>query len=159
MRIFTAIKAFFKALVYPKQMRQFFQELGKEPEDADVSHLKLLGTLQGRGRLIDFLKEDIADFDDAAIGAAVRKIHEDCHECLEELIGVRAVMEGEEGDEVTIPEDYDAREVRITGRVKGSPPYKGVLIHRGWRALRRSLPRQSAQDNAEIICSAEVEVK
>ena len=52
----------------------------------------MLAILQRKGRLIDFLQEDIRAYADAQIGAAVRNVHEGCREALAEYIA-RAVAE------------------------------------------------------------------
>lgn len=160
MGLFLAFKTFFKAFKDPAGAQAFCQGPQKElTHKEDPSHLRLLNLLQKEGRLIDFLKEDISPFSDAQIGAAVRKIHHDSGLCVEEFVTLRPIFNESEGTEVTIPSGYDPSTVKITGKVKGSPPYIGVLRHKGWKAHKLSLPKSAVEGDRSIICPAEVEVK
>src|SRR5438105_3829505 len=55
--------------------------------------LTLLSVLQREGRLVDFLKEPIAGYSDAQVGAAVRDIHRDCATALDRIFALRAVLD------------------------------------------------------------------
>lgn len=165
MRLLLAFKAFFKALKDPVFANNLLE--AKVPEvkpsqsagTGDFSHLRLLGLMQESSRLVDFLKEDLSSFDDAQVGAAARKIHEECGKCLEELVTVRALMEENEGSKITIPQGYDPSKIKVVGKVKGPPPYTGVLVHKGWKAHKRSLPKKIGDQITEVICPAEVEIR
>lgn len=127
------------------------------------SAIQLLSILQREGRFIDFLQEDLNLFDDAQIGAAVRNIHQGCRDALLGMADVKPVMTEEEGAEVTIREGFDPRAVRLVGGVSGTPPFKGILRHRGWRVDRIELPRVAGEPKRErekdwIVSPAEVEV-
>jgi len=121
----------------------------------DRSHLRLLYLLQKNGRLVDFLKEDISNFSDAEVGACVRKIHEESRRCLEECVRLRPLFPEAEGSEVTLPEGYDKGHVKVVGKVKGVPPYKGVLLHKGWKAEQAQLEGIGSL----VVCPAEVEIR
>lgn len=155
----AAFQAFFKALREPEKAKEFLEETPKQIESTDPSHLRLLSMLQHSGRLIDFLKEDISAFNDAQIGAAVRKIHQDCAKTIEEIVTVRPIMEENEGAKIQIVKGYDPNSIKVIGQVKGEPPYTGVLVHKGWKAHKRSLPKTKGQHVNEIISPAEVEIK
>jgi hypothetical protein len=161
MRLWLAIKAFFKVLCEPEKAQLLFEEKPQEQEEgvADQSHLRLLTLLQQSGRLIDFLKEDISTFSDAQVGAAVRKIHQDCSRSIEELVTIRPVMEENEGAKVNVPVGYDASQIKIVGKVSNDPPFTGVIVHRGWKAHKRSLPKKVGEQMNDILCPAEVEVR
>src|SRR5688500_1390014 len=45
--------------------------------------ITLLAALQREGRLVDFLKESLADYSDAQIGAVARDLHRDCGKVVE----------------------------------------------------------------------------
>lgn len=156
-----AFKAFIKAFKEPEKAEAFLQDEKPQPkiESADTAHLRILGHLQHSGRLIDFLKEDLSAFNDAQIGAAVRKIHQDCGDILEELVTIRPLRDEQEGAVVTIPKGYDPSEIKVTGNVKGEPPFSGMLVHRGWKAHKRSLPKKIGEQVPDVICPAEIEVK
>jgi Domain of unknown function (DUF2760) len=154
-----AFKAFFKAFKEPKKAIEFLEDQPVKKEKTDPSHLRLLNLLQDSSRLVDFFKEDISGFNDAQVGAAVRKIHADCNKSLEEYVTIRPIMEEKEGQQVDIAEGYDSATIKIVGKVKGQPPFKGKLVHKGWRAHKRSLPKQVGDLSTEVIQPAEVEIQ
>ncbi len=132
------------------------------PQDMDpktVGAVQMLSVLQRQGRFIDFLQEDLSQYQDAQIGAAVRSIHEACKTALSECVQLEAVMVQEEGAMVTVPSGFDPAAIRLTGHVSGDPPFRGVLRHRGWRVRSVQLPRLTAQLGKErIVAPAEVEI-
>ena len=156
-----AFKAFIKAFKNPEQAERFVEgkEIVKQVEVSDPSHLRLLSSLQQAGRLIDFLKEDIASFTDAQVGAAVRKIHQDCAQAIEELVTIRPLKVEQEGAVVQVPKGYNPSEIKVVGKIKGEPPFSGVLVHRGWKAHKRSLPKKTGELATDVICPAEIEIK
>ena len=117
-----------------------------------------LAILQRESRLVDFLMEDISECDDEQIGAAVRKIHDDAHEALVKYFDIAPVQNAPEGDTVSVPASFDNRRIRLTGKPAGEPPYKGTLVHRGWRAANVNLPVSSAAVDSSVIAPAEIEV-
>jgi hypothetical protein len=161
MRLMLAIRAFFKALKDPMGAQYFLNGENKEVQasEGDQSHLRLLSMLQNSSRLIDFFKEDISSFDDAQIGGAARKIHEECSKCLEDIVTIRPVMQETEGTRVQVPQGYDPSKIKVVGKVKGEPPFNGILVHKGWKAHKRSLPKKVGEQLTEVICPAEIEVK
>lgn len=160
MGLLLAFKAFFKALKQPKEAEKFLLPIPEKKEELkDYSHLRLLSLLQESGRLIDFLKEDITSYSDAQIGAAVRKIHQDCGKSIEEWVTIRPLLEEKEDSMITIPKGYDPSSIKIVGKVKGEAPYTGTVVHTGWKAHKKSLPKSTGSQNHEIIAPAEVEVR
>lgn len=157
MRLLNAFKAFFRELrgeseVAKKSLQPAVSDLKNDP-----SHLQLLSILQHAGRLVDFLKEDITDYTDADVGAAVRKIHADCAECLEELVTIRPLIDESEGSKITVGAGYDPTAIKLVGNIK-EPPFSGVVVHRGWKAHKKSLPKQTSA-HKDVIAPAEVEIK
>ena len=130
---------------------------GPQPEFASDAVYTLV-LLQREGRFIDFLLEDVDQYEDAQIGAAVRQIHAGCRRVLDEHFGVKPVRDEGEGGRVEVPADFDPSHVRLTGDVSGEPPFSGTLRHRGWRATDVKLPERHAQLDPAVICPAEVEV-
>ena len=119
----------------------------------------LLAALQREGRLIDFLKESLAGYDDAQIGAAARDVHRECAAALDRLFGLEPVVAEEEGAEIEVPAGYDAGRFRLTGNVTGQSPFRGRLVHHGWRATRCELPTGPAgRTPRSIVAPAEVEL-
>ncbi|MCH1430351.1 MAG: DUF2760 domain-containing protein [Chlamydiales bacterium] len=155
--ISCAIKAFFKVFREPKLIDRLQVEQKKDSKK-DISHLTLLRQLQQEGRLIDFFKEEIEGFTNEQIGAAIRQVHRDCSKQLEELLSIRPIMhEAKEGEKVEVPENYDAQQIKLTGKVPRSGPFSGVLKHKGWRAAKLSLP-QCKHAEVDVIAPAEVEI-
>ncbi len=128
------------------------------PRPSADAAVQLLALLQREGRLVDFLREDIGAYDDTQVGAAVRTIHEACRKVLTEHLNIEPVLDGSEGDTVTVPEDFDPSAVRLTGHVSGEAPFRGELRHAGWKATSVTLPEQPKGQDPQVIVPAEVEI-
>ena len=128
---------------------------------AEAEIVSFLAILQERGRLVDFLMEDITTYDDAQVGAAARVVHEGCKAALREHFEIRSVREENEGSSVTIPVGYAADEYRLIGNIRGAGPFSGTLVHRGWKTEWVKLPRivRVNPDRLPTIAPAEVELK
>ena len=127
-------------------------------ETTPDSALQLLGLLQQEGRLVDFLQEDVAQYADEEIGAAVRVVHEGCRKVLNEHIILAPIRQETEGTRVTLEPGFDASAMRPTGNVVGEPPFTGSLVHRGWLADEVRLPKLAKDHNVRVIAPAEVEL-
>lgn len=130
---------------------------------AEDGALQILAILQRQGRLIDFLQEDLTQYEDAQIGAAVRSIHSGCKQALADHLKLAPIFEEGEGAVVTVQPGFDPHQVRLTGNVVGNPPFKGELRHRGWRVIQFNLPEQVHRpgqdiDKERVVAAAEVEV-
>jgi hypothetical protein len=125
---------------------------------SSASALQLLALLQREGRLVDFLKQDIAAFGDSDVGAVARVVHDGCRKALDSHAQIDPIRNEAEGARLELARGFDASEVKLTGRVEGEPPYRGVLLHRGWRATRLELPVPVAGHNALVLAPAEVEL-
>jgi hypothetical protein len=123
-----------------------------------TSALQLLSLLQREGRFVDFLEQDIATFSDADIGAAARVVHEGCRSALHAHARIEPVLVDSEGARVELAAGFDADEVKLIGDVRGAPPYRGVLRHRGWRAANLMLPTVVGEHDARVLAPAEVEL-
>ncbi len=119
---------------------------------------RLLAVLQREGRLVDFLLEDVASYEDAQIGAAVRGVHAGCRKVLDEFVNLEPVMAGDEGSSAKVEPGFDASAIRLVGDVQGEPPYRGTLAHHGWRAASLKLPELPESMDPMVIAPAEVEV-
>jgi hypothetical protein len=128
---------------------------------ADAEVVSFLATFQERGRLIDFLMDDISPYADAQVGAAARVVHEGCRAALIEHFGIRPLRDEREGTRVDVPSGFAADEYRLIGSISGQAPFSGTLIHRGWRAEWVKLPRalRPESDRLPTIAPAEVELK
>ena len=123
--------------------------------DPEAYVAALVAVLQREGRLLDFLNENLDAYDDAQIGAAVRTIHRGLRTALFDLLELAPVIQAKEGAEVVVEEGFDPKEIRLVGNVKGRPPFRGVLRHRGWRLVRFKLPKPKKD---KILAPAEVEI-
>lgn len=121
--------------------------------------LHLLGVLQREGRFVDFLQEDIEIYEDDQIGAAVRNIHSSCRKVINKNLPIKPIAEGNEGEPITVEKGFDPDAIKLTGRVTGEPPFKGIIRHKGWRAQKLELPDLSAIKDPSIISPAEVEIE
>jgi hypothetical protein len=127
-------------------------------QDDQRRALHLLCLLQREGRLVDFLTEDLRPYDDAQIGATARSIQESCQKSLNKYLSLKAVIDQEEGEAVTIKAGFDANAIKLTGKVTGEPPFEGILEHCGWRVTNFALPALSGSQNPSIVFPAEVEI-
>lgn len=122
------------------------------------SALQLLSLFQHEARLIDFLNEELKGFSDAEVGAAARVVHEGGQKVLAQYFSLASVRSEDEETRITLPEGFNASEVRLTGNVVGEAPFTGTLVHRGWRVTEIKLPKLSEGHDAKVIAPAEVEL-
>jgi hypothetical protein len=143
----------------PKSIRSVSKASEKlpAPPPADPA-LQLLALLQRDGRFIDFLEQEIGTFPDVEIGAVARVVHEGCRKALHAHATITPIRSEEEGAQVTLPEGYSPSLVKLSGKVQGAAPYKGVLRHRGWRASDLVLPVPVKGHDSTVIAPAEVEL-
>ena len=127
-------------------------------ETSPDSALQLLGLLQQEGRLVDFLEEEVAQYADAEIGAAVRVVHEGCRKALRDHLVLAPIRDEAEGARVSLEPGFDASAMRPTGNVVGEPPFIGTLAHRGWRVTEVRLPKLAKGHDVRVIAPAEVEL-
>ena len=130
-------------------------------EESPDRAVQLLALLQREGRLVDFFSEDIAPYQDAQVGAAVRELHANCRKALAQYVTLEPVIDGEEDRPVTIEEGFDPASVKLVGNVPGRPPLRGLLRHRGWRVAEIKLPSLPPREAAgrRVVAPAEVEIQ
>ncbi|MCA1853219.1 MAG: DUF2760 domain-containing protein [Beggiatoa sp.] len=133
------------------------------PEGADYGEvLAFLAMLQDKGRFLDFVMEDITPYDDAQVAGASRVVHQGCSGVIREYLALGPVFAGQEGEGTVVDKTTDPHRYRLLGKVGGTPPYKGVVIHRGWKTTKLALPRYSkpVDRSAEnVITPMEIEVR
>ena len=181
MRIILALRVFFLILVNAKlagEVRQLLQPPAPtqespapkaspaQPSSAAVPRsgrsdaLTLLATLQRESRLVDLVSESLEQYSDAQIGAAARDVLRDCGKTLTRLFDLEPVVSEPEGAEIEVPAGFDADRYRVTGNTSGTPPFRGRVVHHGWRANTCQLPSWNGRrDSANIIAAAEVDVR
>jgi hypothetical protein len=169
-RLGTALSCFKRALASPEFCRQVAGLLrpsqpqaaakpaGLPPERVHASGLAVLAMLQREGRLIDFLKEDMAAFSDSEIGAAARVVHAGCRKVFTQYFDLEPALKEAEGATVQVPAGFDAQRIRLTGNVAGQPPFRGTLKHHGWVAAAVRLPAVSETLDPRVLAAAEVEL-
>jgi len=124
--------------------------------------VQFLARLQEKGRLVDFLMDDITPYSNEQIGVVARVVHQGCREAVRAAFEIQPVHPGAEREEIVLAGDFDAGSYRLVGRVPEHPPYRGTVLHRGWKATRVTLPRVTdsarASSAGKIIAPTEVEV-
>jgi Domain of unknown function (DUF2760) len=126
---------------------------------AESEIVAFFALLQEKGRLVDFLMEDVAGYDDAEVGAAARVIHQGCRQVLQEYFKISPVSDAQEGTQVTVPAGYTTDQYRVVGKLSGKPPFTGTLLHKGWKTEFVKLPRIVTSGRLPSIAPAEVEIK
>lgn len=134
------------------------EQIPAPPPPAGADAVYTLVVLQREGRLVDFLQEDIAGYSDAQVGAAVRQVHARCRKALADHFDLQPLHEGSEDQQVTVPVGFDPRQIRISGKATGEPPFVGTLRHRGWRAGKVDFPQRHGKLDPTVIQPAEVDV-
>jgi Domain of unknown function (DUF2760) len=128
------------------------------PPKPSGAPLRMLALLQREGRLLDFLLEDLSQAEPEQIVAGVREIHPKCQHALTEHLVLEPVLPQREGDTVEVPPGFDPSAIRLTGNVTGQPPFRGTLLHQGWRVKEIKLaPPPEGQDEF-VLQPAEVEL-
>jgi hypothetical protein len=121
--------------------------------------LQLLSILQRDARLVDFLMEDIAAYEDSQIGAAVRDIHRQSREALQRYVQLTPIVDGVEGD-FTKTSGIEGGSYKLIGNVPASGKAPGgILRHKGWKADKIDLPQLSTGQNLKIVAPAELELE
>jgi hypothetical protein len=133
------------------------------PEAAvEAGVVQFLARMQEKGRLVDFLMDDITPYSNEQIGVVARVVHQGCREVVRSAFDIEPVHRGQERDAVELPGDFDAAAYRLVGKVPEQAPYRGTVLHRGWRATRISLPRVTeaarGSESRKIIAPVDVEV-
>jgi hypothetical protein len=168
MSVWTRIKlasAAFFSLLFKGRLPQVLQPprpvdaVAPSASDTAERAVQLLALLQREGRFIDFVVEDLASYSDAQIGAAARDVHAGCHRVLERYVTLESILSAQEGQAVTVGQDgrVDPAAFHLVGNVGGSPPFRGTLLHPGWRASRVQLP-PLATAGRMIVAPAQIEL-
>jgi hypothetical protein len=131
-------------------------------EDVDKELLNLLSLFQEKGRLVDFLMDDVSPYSDEQVGAAARVVHQGCATVLNEFFKIQPAHQGQEGETLTLEGCFSPKRYRLIGSAGGESPITGTVLHRGWRASEVSMPRSSTSESAvedrDIIAPTELQV-
>lgn len=177
-RIGTAFQAFFLALFKKEASERIALALqGKElaklsapekpipskpaakpPERSDA--VNLVAALQREARFVDFLKEKLDSYSDEQVGAAARDVHKGCALVFERFFAISPFLAQEENSTVDVPADFDPGLFHLTGNVAGEGPFRGALVHHGWKATKCEIPKWSgSKQAAAVVAPAEVELE
>jgi Domain of unknown function (DUF2760) len=126
-------------------------------DDTDRA-VQMIALLQRDGRLLDFVMEDLGTYSDAQIGAVARDVHAGCRRAMERYFTLDSILPGHEGESTTVADPMDPAAIRLVGNVTGQPPFRGTLLHRGWRASRVELPPLGGPASRRVVAQAEIEV-
>jgi hypothetical protein len=129
-------------------------------DQARAEVITLLAVFQEKGRLIDFLMEDLTAYADEQVGAVARSVHQGCRAALAEHFTIEPVTTEPEGATISVPAGYSPTEFRLIGNLSGPTPFRGKLVHKGWRVKSVKLPRVLHADDIRLpaIAPAQVEV-
>ncbi|MGI6416721.1 MAG: DUF2760 domain-containing protein [Thermoguttaceae bacterium] len=173
MRVLLAFRVFFVVLFNRPRAERIAAELEaaaapKLPPPAQPAvralparseAVTLLAALQREARFVDFIMESLDGLPNERIGAAARDVQRACRSVIERMFALEPVLRDEEQSLVEVPPGFDSGKYRLTGNVTGEPPYRGRLMHPGWKAARCDVPKWSGSDEAaRVIAPAEVEL-
>jgi hypothetical protein len=120
--------------------------------------LSLLSLLQREARFVDFIKEQVDDYTDADIGAAVRSLHKDCNAALDRLFKLQPLSPKPEGSTIEVPAGFDPGQFRFVGNIPARPPFVGKISHPGWKATRCDVPVwKGTAESSLVLAPTEVE--
>jgi len=77
---------------------------------------------------------------------------------IKKALDLEPVLPNNENDSVEIPAGFDPSAIRLTGNVAGQPPFRGALIHPGWRVKQMRLPAPPEGADDLVLAAAEVEI-
>lgn len=173
-RVSAAFRSFFSLLfsnVLPEDIASeygFTKKVAPVPPPPETPKVKVsdgalqvLQILQRDSRLIDFLMEDIASYQDDQIGAAVRSLHNDCRTSLTRHMTFAPVIDGVEGtfQKLDGSKAPDPNRIKLIGNVPASGKVPGgTLRHRGWLVSSVNFPPLGKQDPA-VLAPAELELE
>lgn len=135
---------------------------GQEESTGEVNLLQFLTLLQEKGRFLDFIMDDISRFPDQQVGAAARVVHSGCQKVISQYLDINPVRGEQEGSPIELEDAFSSYHYRLLGNV-GEPPYKGTILHRGWKADAIKLPElvthaESSLEQLKVLAPAEVEL-
>ena len=144
--------------VKSKTANQHELEKLDEAVDSMDSAKQLLSILQKKGRLLDFLAQNLDHYDNEQVATVARVVHDQCKKALGSYCTLTPVYCDKEDHEITLEENYDKYSVELVGNVVQSAHVKGKLIHQGWKVEKMHLPKVAKEANLDILQPAEVEV-
>ena len=178
-RVWTAFRAFFIALANGQKAAAIREALeapalpkgdveakpqpsitpAEPARPARSEAITLLAALQREARLVDLIQQPLDTFSDEQIGGAARNVLRDSAAVLKRFFSIARVASEEEGANIDIVKGYDPATIKLEGRVEGDGPFRGKVVHQGWKATHCTLPSWTGSKAAAlVIAPAEVEV-
>ncbi|WP_116964583.1 DUF2760 domain-containing protein [Fastidiosibacter lacustris] len=154
------LKCFFTGtLVTENNTETYSSTTNIQQGEMDTNSAKqLLAILQKKGRLIDFLHQNLDHYDDTQVAAVAREIHNKCQKALYGYCSIEPVCLEKENSEITLHSGFDRQSIDLTGNVSETNVLHGRLIHQGWKIKEIYLPNVTSEANLNILQPAEVEV-
>ncbi len=149
----------YRAALDAKQKKESIEAGLQESDQAVVQFVR---SLQDKGRFLDFVMADIHSLPDAQVGAVARVVHSGLKSLMQDYFSLSAISAAEEGQTIEIDQAEFAKAYRLLGAHNEQSPIKGTLVHKGWKADKRKLPKSQRLESAEelmILTPAEIEVK
>ena len=140
----------------PQLKEKIIYKVDKNKEKLLYAHI--LSAFQREGQWVDFLNENLDLYEDEQIGAAVRNIQENCKKVLNSHFNLKPILGQNQGEEITLEEGFSPDTIKLVGNVQGSPPFKGIIRHKGWKIQKVDIPDFSGEQNTGILAPAEVEI-
>lgn len=157
-RFSSAFKAFFQAFKNYNSTSEDKHLSLEAPKLTPMKGFEFMVLLQEKGRLIDFLLEDIEDYSDDQVGGAVRKIHRDCAKALKSYATIEPVLSEEEGSTKDVEANYDRHLISLEGQVQEGKNHKGLVEHSGWKVSSVNIPSHYSLSDDGVITKAQITV-
>jgi hypothetical protein len=111
-----------EAVLSGKALPKIDAEAKSPPQAAALPELRparseaitLLAALQREARLVDLVKQPLADFSDEEIGAAARNVLGDCAAVLDRFFALQPLAKQEEGTVCEVPQGYDPARFKLS---------------------------------------------
>ena len=114
----------------------------------------LLAALQREARFVDLVKENLAQYSDAQIGAAARPCLQQCATTLDRLMGLKPIETVADGQPVQVPDSALPSRYLWVGEGSGT---SGKLVHHGWEASHVQLPQWTGvASDAKVVAPIQV---
>ncbi len=130
-----------------------------KPAPTRSDAISLLAALQREARLLDIVNESLDQYSDEQVGSAARDVLRDSGKVIERMFGLEPLTQTADGSPLETPAVFDPAEFRLTGNVSGEAPFRGTVVHHGWKATRCDVPQWSGKSSAaQIVAPVELEI-
>ena len=147
---------------FNEELSELKDQAQNRPEQG-VELVQFLSLLQQKAQFLDFVMDDVSLYPNEQVGAAARIVHDGVRKVLKDYVEISPLREEEEGSKVELRDEEKSSSYRLVGNV-GEPPYKGTVLHRGWKTTSITLPTildpevLSLGGKDKVLAPAEVEL-